>query len=105
MTFKSIVLAALWLGATPAASGADGMAVPAQRPLRSLPDCWVEHTQVQPSTIVSDPHGEAVSSGKIHLISDRHLGAEHPGDRRTRPCSILAPRRSATGPAVPMPDR
>lgn len=105
MTFKSIVLAALWLGAIPAASGADGMAVPAQRPLRTLPDCWVEHTQVQPSSIVHDQHADAVSSTRIHLMTDRHLGAEHPGDRRTRPCSILAPRRSASGPAAPVPDR
>lgn len=100
MSLKRLFVAACALAALPAALAADGAMLLPARPLRTLPDCWVEHTQVQPSTVFAAGHEHTVASRKIHLMTDRHLGAEHPGDRRTRPCGVLAPRQSTAGAAA-----
>lgn len=100
MSLKRLFAAACGLAALPAAIAADGAMLQPARPLRTLPDCWVEHTQVQPSTVFAAGQEHTVASRKIHLMTDRHLGAEHPGDRRTRPCGVMLPRQSAAGAAA-----
>lgn len=74
----------------PALAGADA-APPA--PAKAAADCWVDHTQVQPSPPRQGSVGTPTVDPAYRLMSDAHPGAEHPTPARKRPCTSLPPRQ------------
>lgn len=83
-----------WAAAAPPAGAATpDAAAPAPQP----PDCWIEHTQVQPARArAKAAPGEAVEIGVKDVIdADKHLGAEHWTPAMQRACSSQRPNKDA----------
>lgn len=55
-------------------------------------DCWVEHTQVQPSPARQGSADAPVLATVYGAMKDQHLGAEHPTATQKKPCDLKAPR-------------
>lgn len=57
----------------------------------SLPDCWVEHSQVQPAPVPQGIVGDRMAGAKHRLLAEQHVGAEHPPSVRPRSCNSAPP--------------
>lgn len=57
----------------------------------STPECWVEHTQVQPSPTRPGSAGAPAAGAAVLALNDQHAGAEHPTKLRKRACNALRP--------------
>jgi hypothetical protein len=55
-------------------------------------DCWVEHTQVQPSPARQGSTDAPVLVTVFGAMKDQRLGAEHPTAEQKKPCDVKAPR-------------
>lgn len=55
-------------------------------------ECWVEHTQVQPSPARQVSADAPVLATVYGALKDQRLGAEHPTEAQKKPCALKAPR-------------
>lgn len=55
-------------------------------------DCWVEHTQVQPSPARPGSADGPVLATVYEAMKDQRLGAEHPTEAQKKPCGVNPPR-------------
>lgn len=55
-------------------------------------DCWVEHTQVQPSPARQGSADAPVLATVYGAMKDQRLGAEHPTETQKKPCDLKTPR-------------
>jgi hypothetical protein len=112
MRVGRITIASAFLLIGPA-MGESGKAAAPAAPGLSPPDCWVEHTQVQPSPTARERRtAQQLASAQEPLFVEEHVGSEHPKGPRMRSCAsqpesppanLRAPQVNALPEAGPRP--
>lgn len=101
LKLSCLAMAAMLVLGLQSAPGVAGEAAESPAPANAAADCWVDHTQVQPSPPRQGSVGVPTADPAYRLMSDAHSGAEHPTPARKRPCNSLPPPRQGVGLRLP----